>query len=70
MEAIIYNFPHAPEIYADEEGNFFRHSDRRPIPKIYHAGRIAVRDGNRIYGIKRLRKAAIKSAMDIIDAPF
>lgn len=70
METIIYNFAHAPEIYADRNGNFFRHSDERPIPKIYHAGRIAVRDKNKIYGIKRLRSNAIKSTKVITDNPF
>lgn len=70
METIIYNFKHAPEIYADQNGKFFRHSDDKPIPKIYHAGRIAVKNKNKIYGIKRLRKSAIKTIKQIEDCPF
>lgn len=57
----IYRFKHAPDIYANEEGVFYRMSDDRPIKTIFHAGRVAVRDRKRIYGIKRLRKNAYKS---------
>ena len=70
METIIYTFKHAPGIYADSYGQFFRVLDERPIPTIYHAGRIAVRDKNKIYGIKRLRSTAIKTTRVISDCPF
>lgn len=70
MQIEIYTFTHAPEIYADMSGNFFRVIDDRPIKTTYHMGRIAVRDKNKIYGIKRLRKNAIKTTKQIIDCPF
>lgn len=70
METIIYTFKHAPQIYADSNGDFFRASDDRPIPTIYHAGRVAVRDKNKIYGIKRLRKNAIKTTKQISQCPI
>lgn len=66
----IYTFAHAPKIYANTQGQFFRVSDDRPIKTIYHAGRIAVRDNNKIYGIKRLRTAAVKTIKIINDCPF
>lgn len=70
MQTIIYTFKNAPEIYADAKGQFFRMSDERPIPTIYHAGRIAVRNKNKIYGIKKLRSNAIKTTKTIIECPF
>jgi hypothetical protein len=66
----IYTFSHAPEIYADESGNFFRMSDDRPLKKVYHNGRIAIRDKTKYYGIKRLRANSIKSTKDVNDCPF
>jgi len=44
--------------------------DDKPLKKIYHAGRIAVRDRNKIYGIKRLRENAVKSEKKIYQYPF
>lgn len=70
MQIEIYTFPHATEIYADSTGQFYRTSDDKPIKTIYHAGRIAVRDKNKIYGIKRLRKSAIKTTKNITVCPF
>lgn len=70
MEIEIYTFPHAPEIYADSAGDFFRASDDRPIPTVYHCGRVAVRDKNKIYGIKRLRSTAVKNTRIVSDCPF
>lgn len=70
MQIEIYTFKHTAEIYSDMTGQFFRSSDDRPIKTIYHAGRIAVRDRNKIYGIKRLRKNAVKTIKQIVDCPF
>ena len=64
----IYIFTHAPEIYSDMTGQFFRKLDEKPIPTTYQNGRIAVRDGNKFYGIKRLRKNAIKKEIEL--TPF
>ena len=66
----IYTFPHAPEIYADTNGQFFRSIDDRPIPTTYQNGRIVVRDKNKFYGIKRLRKVAVKTTKEISEYPF
>ena len=66
----IYTFPHAPEIYSDSKGQFYRTSDERPIPTTYQNGRIAVRNKNKYYGIKRLRSVAIKTEREIIETPF
>jgi hypothetical protein len=66
----IYKFHHTSDIYADESGNFFRSSDDKLLKKVYHNGRIAIRDGTKYYGIKRLRKNAYKSEKEIIDCPF
>lgn len=70
MQIEIYTFNHAPEIYADTSGRFYRFKDDRPIKTTYHCGRIAVRDKNKIYGIKRLRANAIKSHKEDIQIPF
>jgi hypothetical protein len=70
IKLTIYIFSHAPEIYADEQGNFFRVADDKPLKKVYHNGRIAVRDKTKYYGIKRLRKNAIKSEKEINNCPF
>lgn len=70
MEIQIYTFKTTKEIYADMSGQFFRSSDDRPIPTIYHAGRVAVRDKNKIYGIKKLRSNAIKTTKEVINLPF
>ena len=66
----IFTFSHAPEIYADLSGQFFRMADDKPIKTTYHAGRIAVRDKAKIYGIKRLRSNAIKTTKKIDVCPF
>ena len=66
----IFTFTHAPEIYADFKGQFYRTKDELPIPTIYHSGRIAVRDKNKIYGIKKLRLNAIKTTKTINECPF
>lgn len=66
----IYAFRHTSDIYADMNGNFFRMKDDKPVKKIFHAGRIAIRDKNKIYGIKRLRKNAVKTIKEIEICPF
>lgn len=66
----IYTFAHAPEIYSDSNGQFYRTSDDRPIPTTYQGGRIAVRDRNKFYGIKRLRSTALRKQREIIKLPF
>lgn len=70
MKLSIYYFIHAPEIYSDMTGQFYRKSDGRPIPTTYQGGRIAVRDRNKYYGIKRLRKNAVKTEIEISNNPF
>ena len=66
----IYRFSHTPDIYSDMDGRFFRMIDDRPLKTCYHSRRIAVRDGMKIYGIKRLRKNAYKSEKEVSDCPF
>ena len=58
---LVYIFVHAPAIYSNIKGQFFRTSDDKPIPTTYQNGRIAVRDKNKFYGIKRLRLNAVKT---------
>ena len=70
MENIIYRFKNTPEIYADSDGRFWRTKDDLPLNKIYHCGRIAIRDKNKIYGLKKLRKNAVKSIKEINEYPF
>ena len=70
MQIEVYTFKTTKDIYADMAGQFFRASDDKPIKIIYHCGRIAVRDRNKIYGIKKLRANAVKSTKEIIDTPF
>lgn len=70
MQIEIYTFDYAPNIYADASGRFFRMKDDAPLKKIYHNGRIAIRDKNKIYGIKRLRNKAVKGIKEINDFPF
>jgi hypothetical protein len=66
----IYRFRHASEIYSDMKGNFFRMDNDKPLKVCYHSRRIAIRDGVKIYGVKRLRKNAYKSEKEISDCPF
>jgi len=70
MTIEIYTFKTTNEIYSDMKGNFYRMSDDLPLPKVYQNGRIAIRDKNKFYGIKRLRKNAIHSQKQINDCPF
>ena len=65
----IYRFSHTSEVYSNMKGEFFRMSDDLPLKLCYHSRRVAVRDGVKIYGIKRLRKNAYKSK-EIPDCPF
>ncbi|MGL4855193.1 MAG: hypothetical protein ACRC37_08095 [Lentisphaeria bacterium] len=66
----VYIFKHAPEIYSDLNGKFFRIDNEKPLKIIYHSGRIAVRDNNKIYGIKKLRINAIKYQIEKPINPF
>jgi hypothetical protein len=70
MTISIYKFKNTDDIYADMCGKFYRTKDDRPIPTCYHNGRIAVRNGTKRYGIKKLRKNAVKATREIIDTPF
>jgi len=70
MTIEIYTFKTTNEIYSDMNGNFYRMSDDLPLPKVYQNGRIAIRDKNKFYGIKRLRLSAIKSNKELKDCPF
>ena len=70
MTVLIYRFKSTSDIYADISGNFFRMKDDKPLKICYHAGRLAVRDGVKRYGLKRLRQNAIKSEKEMIDCPF
>ena len=70
MKKVIYKFKHTQEIYSDEKGNFFRCIDNCPLNKVYQNGRIAIRDGNKFYGIKRLRENAYKTEIDEYINPF
>ena len=70
MTIDIYAFRNTADIYADASGNFFRSKDDKPLPTCYHNGRIAVRDGVKRYGIKRLRSNAIKTTKKIDLCPF
>jgi len=47
MQVEIYVFSHAPGIYANMQGNFFRMSDDLPLKKIYHCKRIAIKDSHK-----------------------
>lgn len=66
----IYQFKNTDEIYSDESGNFFKMSDDMPLKKVYHNGRIAVRDKTKYYGLIKLRKNAYKSQKEIMELPF
>jgi hypothetical protein len=66
----VYLFKNAPEIFSDLNGKFFRVDSRKELKIIYHSGRIAIRDGNKIYGIKKLRANAIKSQIEEVANPF
>jgi hypothetical protein len=70
MNIEIYKFKHTDEIYSDMKGVFYRFKDDKPIPICYQNGRIAIRDRNKFYGIKRLRKNAYKTTKELIDIPF
>ena len=70
MTISIYTFKNTSDIYADMNGVFYRADNDRPIPTCYHNGRIAVRNGSKRYGIKKLRSNAVKTTKEIIDTPF
>jgi len=70
MTIDIYKFKHTSDIYADINGVFYHSITDKPLPTCYHNGRVAVRNGTKRYGIKRLRKNAVKSTKEINDTPF
>jgi len=67
----IYTFaPYAPDIYADTKGNFFSIATNRPVNKSLNNGAICVSFGGNRYGLKKLRRYAVKSKLEINNCPF
>jgi len=67
----VYEFPaYAPGIYADMFGKFWAKQTDRFIDTKYYNGRICIQFEGKRYGIKKLRKNAVKATREIIDTPF
>ena len=64
----VYKFKGIPDLYADENGNFF--FNEHPVPKVYNNGTMAVRVGKTKYGIKKLRTLAYVSSIVPFQLPF
>jgi len=68
MKQIIYKFKDIDNLYCDLNGNFF--FNNKPISKIYNNGTLSIRCGKTKKGLKKLRKLAYKSEIEIEVIPF
>ena len=64
----VYKFKGIDDLYANMKGEFFYGG--KPARKVYNNGTISVLCGKSKRGLKKLRKMAYKSYIEVADLPF